>query len=438
MGLDRLRLYGARARWWRRFQEEAVHAPLEPILHPSAYRLVWISIFTCTGHLLFGFIWLRWLPQPYENGAVRLLLCLLSVAYLLPAVRRDPASPASAWLFGIATWLQLPWFFSWMYWMNGGNPVWLASAAAMILIYFHATDWRLALAGCLSGALAGWLTAQAVTGGALRGDSPAENAVVIGFAFFMGLMLGFSSANLRRARLANTLSTMGVMAHELRTPLATIDLMGDVLQNLAGQGDIPEARQRKLADLAQRLHQLVRSMHRQIDTQISNAQLQRLPRERTVITASQLVQETVEQYPYGSSRERGCVRVSIQQDFRFRGSPQLFSQVLSNLIKNALHSLAASSRVIETGDLHLTVGIHHGQGRIAVADQGMGMTQEEQQRIFEPFYSTQAGAGSGLGLAFCRNVVDAARGKISAHSAPGRGAILVIDLPLAAAPPGSA
>lgn len=433
MVLDPLWLYGARARWWRRFQEEAVHAPLEPILHPSSYRLAWIGIFTCTGHLLFGTVWRLWLPQPYENLVVRLLLCLLSVVYLLPSVRRDPASPTSAWLFGIATWIQLPWFFSWMYWMNDGNAVWLASLASMLLIYFHATDWRLALAGSLSGSLLGWLTAQAMSGGPWRWSTPAENAVVIGFAFFMGLMLGFSSANLRRTRLKNTLSTMGVMAHELRTPLATIDLMGDVLNNLA-QHDVPETRQRRLADLAHRLHQLVRSMHRQIDTQISNAQLQHLPREQSAIMAGQLVREVVEHYPYRSRRERECVRVHIQQDFCFLGSPQLFSQVLTNLIKNALHSLVASSRVIEPGDLELTVGLRHGQGRIAVADQGLGMTQEQQQRIFEPFYSTQASAGSGLGLTFCRNVVDAAHGKITVHSQPGRGAIFMIDLPLAATP----
>jgi two-component system, CAI-1 autoinducer sensor kinase/phosphatase CqsS len=47
------------------------------------------------------------------------------------------------------------------------------------------------------------------------------------------LLLGASSANLRRTRLLNTLSTMGVMAHEMRTPLATVNLLGDVLRNLA-------------------------------------------------------------------------------------------------------------------------------------------------------------------------------------------------------------
>lgn len=429
MNVDRLWLYGAPGRWWRRFHEEVVQAPLEPILHPSTNRLLLIGLFTLLGHLVFGSVWSQWLPQPYENCVVRALMGALAVVYLLPVVRRDPSSPTSAWLFGLATWLQLPWFFFWLYWMNGGNAVWLASVAAMLLIYFHATDWRLAALGSVAGATLGWLTAQAITPGPPVWDMPHENALIIGFAFFMGLMLGFSSANLRRTRLLNTLSTMGVMAHELRTPLATIDLMGDVLNTLAQQ-DQPEARQRKLKDLASRLHNLVRTMHRQIDTQISNAQLQRLPREQTPIMAAALVRDVIAQYPYRSSRERDCVQVVVQQDFCFRGSGAMFAQVLNNLIKNALHSLIASTKLIEPGDLRLTVGIHHGKGRIAVADEGMGISREQQHRIFEPFYSTQAGAGSGLGLSFCRNVVESVRGTIEVHSEPGRGAIFVIDLPI--------
>jgi signal transduction histidine kinase len=58
------------------------------------------------------------------------------------------------------------------------------------------------------------------------------------------------------------------------------------------------------------------------------------------------------------------------------------------------------------------------------------MGPEQLSRIFEPFYSTQAGAGSGLGLSFCRNVVEAVRGTIKVHSEAGRGAVFMIDLPL--------
>ena len=429
MRLDRLWFHSAKARLWRGMQDEIVLAPIEAILHPSRYRLIWIGFFTFLGHFIIAIVWGHLVPQPYENYGVRAAMALLSIMYVMPEMLRDPMSHSSGRYFGIATWIQLPWFFSWMYCMNGGNDAWLASMAAMILIYYHATDWRLATLGLFTGLPAGYLVAHA-----LQGQPPALGnvgvaAVIIGFAWIMGLMLGFSSANLRRTRLLNTLSTMGVMAHELRTPLATVNLLGDVMRNLV-QHDVPESKRKRIEELSGRLQSLVRSMNQQIDTQISNAQLLRLPRNQTLIRAAEMVQETVHQFPYRSTRERDCVRVHIQQDFCFQGSRPLFGQVLSNLIKNALHSLASASSAPSPGDLRVDVGIHHGKGRIAVSDEGVGIPHDLQQRIFEPFYSTQSGAGSGLGLTFCKNVVESAHGTLSVHSEISRGAVFMIDLPL--------
>jgi two-component system CAI-1 autoinducer sensor kinase/phosphatase CqsS len=434
--LNRLQWKSRLKRWRQWVLDELVHTPLEPILHPSPRRMLWGGIFTFAGHLLFYFIWTQVLPQPYENLGVRLAMALLALTYLLPSLRRDPTSTASGRLICIATWVQLPWFFSWMYVMNAGNPVWLGSVVAMVLIYYHSTDWRIATAGVLTGGLAGVLCARLgdAPGIALTNGDSIANLVVIGFACAMGLMLGFSSANLRRARLLNTLSTIGVMAHELRTPLATMNLMGDVLRNLAQQ-DVSEAKRKKFEELSARLQNLVRCLNRQIDTQISNAQSIRLPRENTALRATDLVQEVIANYPYRSSRERNCVRVQVQQDFCFMGSRTLFAQVLTNLLKNGLHALASASHAPQPGDLRVDVGIHRGKGRIAVSDDGVGISHELQNRIFEPFYSSQAGAGNGLGLTFCKNVVEAALGRLSVHSEPGLGAVFMIDLPLTKSSP---
>ena len=391
--------------------------------------MLWIGTFTFLGHLVFGLIWGVWIPQPYESFVARSAVALLAFLYVLPASTRDPTSKQSGWLFGIATWIQLPWFFTWMYFMNGGSPVWLASQTAMILIYFHSTDWRLAVFGLISGGLAGWLSALAMQATHVGWSDPKISFVILAFASGMGLMLGLSSANLRRTRLINTLSTIAVMAHELRTPLATVNLMGDVLRTLA-RNDVPEGKRKKIEELSTRLQNLVRSMNRQIDTQISNAQLLRLPREQSPVMAGHLVSEVINNYPYRSTRERDCVRLHIQEDFCFVASRPLFMQVITNLLKNALHSLASASTAPNPGDLRIDVGVHRGKGRIAVSDDGVGIAHEQQARIFEPFFSTQAGAGNGLGLTFCKNVVEAAHGTISVHSVPTMGAVFMVDLPI--------
>jgi two-component system CAI-1 autoinducer sensor kinase/phosphatase CqsS len=426
---DRFWVHNARIRLWRWIVDEIVRAPLEPILHPSTTRLQWLGVFTLGGHILFGWLWGSVLPQPYELVGARVLLALTGLALLLSSVNRDLQSKTSIWVFGIIFWLQLPMFFGWMFLMNEGNKVWLASVCSMILIYFHITDWRLACFGTLTGFVtAGALFILTRTDQTWAGVAP-ENLMLICFALIMSLMLGMSGANLRRVRLINTLSTMGVMAHELRTPLATVNLMGDVLRGLA-QHDVPEPKRKKLVELSQRLQNLVRSMNRQIDTQISNAQLLRLPRPTTHLTAIELVQDVVSQYPFRSPRERESLELTLEQDFAFMGSRAQFSQVLANLIKNALHALAASGDAPKPGDLRIAVFLQDERGQIVISDKGTGIPLRKQHRIFEPFFSLQSTVGNGLGLTFCKNVVEASNGRLVLHSNPGQGATFTIDLPL--------
>lgn len=122
----------------------------------------------------------------------------------------------------------------------------------------------------------------------------------------------------------------------------------------------------------------------------------------------------------------------LRKDFVFQSSYRLFAQVINNLMKNAFHTLAASSSAPHPGDLRIDVGVLGGWGRIVITDQGAGIAHELQAQIFEPFFSTDRGTGHGLGLAFCRQVVHSAHGTIRVKSEPGRGAMFIIELPILA------
>jgi two-component system CAI-1 autoinducer sensor kinase/phosphatase CqsS len=414
------------ARW---LKEEVVTAPLVPVLHPSPLRMKGLGLFTLFGHPLFWFVWAVWLPQPYENLPLRLFTAALGLALMSPQVSRDPSSRLAGHVFSVVFWFELPFLFSWMFYCNGGNAVWLASMAAMILIYYFSTDWRLASVGLALGALLARLLFDLL--GPEVPPMSAEHALtsvmVLLFCVSMGILLGLSSANLRREHLAQTLATMGIMAHELRTPLATMALIGDAVRGSAEQCDDEGAA--RLAQLSARLHTLVRNMNHQIDMQIANARLMRLPVHKEWVSASELVQHAVSQYPFRSRREREAVQVRVVQDFRFQGSQALFLQVIDNLMKNALRSLAAASSASQPGDLRIEVGLRGGRGQIVLADRGIGIEPELQPRIFDPFFSTDHGTGHGLGLAFCRRVVQTAGGTIRVKSESGQGAVFTIELP---------
>lgn len=410
---------------------ELLQPLIEPILHPSRWRIRALGLSTAVGHPLFYLFWGKLLPQPYEPLDLRLIMSSMGLFLLLYLpFSSNPPSRRSAVLFTLIFWVTLPVFFSWMYLCNGGNAVWLASMSAMFLIYYHLTDWRIATLGSVSGGLVAWIAFEAL-GPALPPMPPelvATNAIVMGFGWYMALVLGLSSSNLRREQVNHTLTTMGIMAHELRTPLATMSLLGEAVKGEAPQA--PEESARRLEQLANRLHTLVRNMNHQIDTQIANARLLRLPQLRESIQAGELVREVLDNYPYRSSRERECVVLQVRRDFRFAGSHALFSQVIDNLVKNALRSLAAASTASRPGDLLVEVGTLHGRGRIVLTDRGIGIDPDLQQRIFEPFFSTDRGTGHGLGLAFCKRVIQGASGSIRVKSEPARGAIFTIELPL--------
>ena len=209
---------------------------------------------------------------------------------------------------------------------------------------------------------------------------------------------------------------MGIIAHERAQPLATMPADRRSPAHEAPQhGEGAE----RLYDLSLRLNHLVRNMNHQIDMQITNARLMRLGGHTERISASALVHDAIAEYPFRSSRERSAVVVRVHEDFEFLGTPGLFRQVVDNLTKNALRSLAAATSATQPGDLLIQVGAHGGRGRIVFTDNGVGMDAELQLRIFQPFFS-RPGHRPGLGLAFF-TCGAAAHGTIRAsRSPPGR------------------
>jgi two-component system, CAI-1 autoinducer sensor kinase/phosphatase CqsS len=410
---------------------EVVRPLLEPILHPSRWRIRALGLTTTFGHPMFYWVWAKLLPQPYENLALRIFMSVLGISLLVfPSITATPPRKSAVVVFTAIFWITLPVFFAWMYFCNGGNQAWLASFGAMFLIYYHVTDWRIATIGCVTGLITSWLAFEALapTDPEWPFELLATNTLVIAFCWGMGIILAISSSNLRREQLNYTLATMGIMAHELRTPLATISLIGDAVRNEAPHCD-PESSE-ALEKLSERLHATVRNMNHQIDTQIANARLMRLPTHSDTVSAAALVREAVANYPYRTARERECVQVNVERDFEFRGSHALFAQVIDNLVKNALRSLAAAKHASRPGDLLLEVrrAGHHGQ--IVVQDRGVGMNPDLRALIFTPFFSTDRGTGHGLGLAFCQRVVQSADGTIRVQSELDQGARFTIELPV--------
>jgi two-component system, NtrC family, nitrogen regulation sensor histidine kinase NtrY len=102
--------------------------------------------------------------------------------------------------------------------------------------------------------------------------------------------------------------------------------------------------------------------------------------------------------------------------------PDLLHRAVSNLVLNAMDAMP------EGGTLTLRTRRDDGKAIIEVADTGSGLTIEECERIFTPYYTSKQ-HGTGLGLAIVQSVVSDHGGRISVRSEPGRGTTFVIELP---------
>ncbi len=115
-------------------------------------------------------------------------------------------------------------------------------------------------------------------------------------------------------------------------------------------------------------------------------------------------------------------------------------QVLVNLVTHAREAMPSggtlhiATRIVDAKP-HDAADPATGMVELTVHDSGVGMTEDERVRIFEPFFTPSAGTGTGLGLATVHGIVTQSDGRIECESAPGQGTRFRISLPLALPPP---
>jgi signal transduction histidine kinase len=136
-------------------------------------------------------------------------------------------------------------------------------------------------------------------------------------------------------------------------------------------------------------------------------------------------------------REMSKYRIAIEKQFdevpEAIANGNQMQQVLLNLIINARQAMKQGGRLL----IRITHDRDEGTVDLLVRDTGCGIPPDKLQRIFDPFFSTKSGpdesgrGGTGLGLASCRNIIEAHRGRIRVESTVGKGTAFTIKLPVA-------
>jgi signal transduction histidine kinase len=223
---------------------------------------------------------------------------------------------------------------------------------------------------------------------------------------------------------------LGVVAHDLRNPLSTIQMQASALKRPGGE---PERRSLKPVEV---IHRAARRMNRLVQDLLDVARMEagQLAIERAPLTAGGLILEAVDmQKPLAESADLE-LQVEVDPDVpEVWGDRDRLLQVFENLIGNAIKFTPAGGRI--------TAGAasKHGDVVFQVADTGVGIAPENLPRVFDQFWqATRAGReGAGFGLAITKGIVEAHGGRIWVESTEGRGSTFSFTIPKAAAAPQS-
>nr|WP_272902375.1 ATP-binding protein [Brevibacterium daeguense] len=215
------------------------------------------------------------------------------------------------------------------------------------------------------------------------------------------------------------------VSHELKTPIGAIALLAEAVTDFA---DDPEAVERfgaRMQRESKRLTQLVQEI---ID--LSRVQDHETPAASELIPISQVIDDAVDRAATRADSKNITLQVVSGGEWAVEGNYELLVNAVRNLVDNAI---SYSNEGTQVG-----IGAKLDDGRIAIAvtDQGIGLSREDTERVFERFYRvdparSRVTGGTGLGLSIVKHIVASHGGEIRVWSQLGQGSTFTILLPIA-------
>ena len=263
------------------------------------------------------------------------------------------------------------------------------------------------------------VASQAVGGGDLSQRVPARGRDEVGELgrAFNAMADGLENAERQRRNM------VADVAHELRTPLSNIQGYVEALRDGLLKPDSPtlDAIHRQVRHLSH----LVEDLKLLAETEAPDFRL-----HRRSDSVGDVIQRSVEAFRPRAEAKGVSLSTDVPADLPPAHLDRTrISQVMSNLLENAIAHTPAGGRV------SVSTGVHESEISVTVADTGEGIPAEELPYVFERFHRVdpsraRATGGAGLGLTIAKQLVEAHGGSIRAESAIGEGSRFIFELPL--------
>jgi signal transduction histidine kinase len=260
-----------------------------------------------------------------------------------------------------------------------------------------------------------------------RLGAPAAIALVLVAAAALCLLIVLRAVAAQKRYAAVLTDFVNNMTHEFKTPISTISLACDAL----GQGPVRADldRQSKYRDMIQSECGRMKGQVRKI---LEAAALEKGDLDLRIerLDAHEAIREAAAAVGMALGGRGGSIETRLEAAGSvIEADPVHFRNVLANLLDNAVQYAQRRPEIVVTTE---DAG---GRLRIAVADNGIGLSPEDQKRVFERYYRVPTGnvhdvKGFGIGLSYVKLIVKAHGGKAGVRSALGKGSTFTVEFPL--------
>ena len=217
---------------------------------------------------------------------------------------------------------------------------------------------------------------------------------------------------------------LSMASHELKTPVTTIKAYGQIIQRLLEEkGDVQTLGMVKtMSKQVNRLTTLIADL-----LDVTKMQKGGLIHNESAFDFNELVREVIGDMQKTIATHQ--IKDNLDADIKILGDKDKLGQVLNNLISNATKYSPGADKIIVSTQI-VNDGV-----KLSVQDFGIGIPTQVQQHVFEQFYRVTGEnqsifQGMGMGLYICAEIIKREGGKIWVESAPGKGSVFYVWLPL--------
>lgn len=214
------------------------------------------------------------------------------------------------------------------------------------------------------------------------------------------------------------------ISHELKTPIGGISILAEAISEGSDDPEMVKNFSERMKIEATRLSHLVQEI---ID--LSRIQDQNTSQNSQMVSLKHVIEEAIYQSKVRAEKRNVEINFAFKEDIEFFGDRKQLVMAISNLVENAINYSPERTTV------NVVLNKNEEIAEITITDQGVGIAEEDIDRIFERFYRVDSArsretGGTGLGLSIVKHVISNHGGDVQVWSVPGTGSTFTVLLPL--------